>query len=447
MSVVEIEKSEEQTPGAGESMRAFLIIWIGQMFSVLGSALTTFGIGVWLFERTHTATSFTLMALAMGIPSMIMMPVAGALVDRWDRRVALIVSEVGAGATSLILATLVLLKLVQPWEIYGLMALSATFGTLAWPAMSAAVTMLVPKQHLGRANSLLMFNQAISGVLGPVIGGVFMVMGGLASLVIADVVSFAICVVCLSLVRVPKPVRTVEHVEQHFFKEAFYGWTYIKERPGLMGLVTYFMTVNFVGGVAGVLFMPLALTFFTADVAGRVSGASGIGMILGTVVMAAWGGFKKRVNGVLGIGIISALTTEIMILPPSAFLLTAVSFTFMFWMPIVNTSSQSIWQSKVAPDVQGRVFAIRSMIAQFMQPLAFGVAGPLADHVFTPGMMPGGALAPTFGPLIGTGPGAGIRLIFVLMGAISASVAALKFLNPHIRNVETELPDFVKQAA
>ncbi len=428
-------------------MRTFLVIWAGQLFSVLGSALTTFGIGVWIYTQTHSATGFALMSLAFSVPSVLMMPVAGALVDRWNRRIALIVSEVGAGASSLILAILVLTHHIQLWQIYALVGVSAVFGTLAWPAMSAAVAMIVPKRHLSRANSLLLFNQAISGVLGPIIGGVAMVAGGLASLVIADVISFAICVGCLSFVRIPSPVRSIEHVEQHFFKEAFYGWTYIRARPGLLGLVSYFMMLNMLGGISGVLFTPLALTFFNADVAGRVMGAGGIGMILGTVVMAVWRGFRKRIYGVLGVGIVAALTALFLVFPPTAFLLTAVSFAFMFWMPMVNTSSQAIWQSKVAPDVQGRVFAIRSMIAQVMQPLAFGIAGPLADKIFTPGMMPGGSLANVFGPIVGTGAGAGIRLILVLMGVVSAVLAAVMLMNRHVRNVESELPDFVKQVA
>ncbi len=445
--VLEDTNKETTETGASDGMRTFFAIWAGHFVSVIGNALTTFGIGVWIFQKTGSATSFSLLFLAYSLPAVVVSPIAGALVDRWSRRRALLVSEAGAGLSSLLLATLVLMGKLQLWHIYTLVTIGATFATLSWPAVSAVISLLVAKRNLARANSMIGFNDAVANILGPVIGGAVIVAGGLGGLVMADVASFIVSIAVLMVIRIPAPPRSEgEHHDHTFWRDVAYGWHYIRERAGLRGLLSFFMLTNFLGSFAYGLFTPLLLTFYRADLVGRISGCAGLGMISGTIVMATWGGFKKRVRGIMLAGTGSAIALMCMVLPPNPILFGALIFLAVFWGPIGGTSSQAIWQSKVAPDVQGRVFAIRRMIAAGMTPLSFMLAGPLADKVFTPGMMPGGALAGTFGLLIGTGEGAGIRLIFLLAGAGSMITAVVLMLNPHVRRVETELPDFSREA-
>lgn len=435
------EVKPDAPPASG--MRTFLAIWGGHMVSVLGSALTNFGVGVWVYKTTGSATGFGFLMLAYGLPGVVLSPFAGVLVDRWNRRTALLVSEAGAGFSSLLLAIVVLVGHPQLWQIIGLIGLSSCFATLAWPAMSAAITQLVPKDSLSRANSLVLFNQAISEVLGPVIGGMMMAFGSLGTLVIADVSSFAISLGVLALIRVPSAPITDHHAAgEPMLKQAAYGWHYIRARPGLFGLLTVFTMINFLGGVLGVAATPLFLSFFRADVVGRISGMGGIGMICGTVIMAVWKGPKRKVFGVLGgIMLAGAILTGVAV-PPNPVAYGLVLFLAMLCMPMINTSSQAIWQSKVAPDVQGRVFSIRRVIAQCAFPMAVLVAGPLADKVFGPAMMKEGSLAGTFGPLLGTGPGAGLRLMILALALGHVLAAGLVLLNPRVRHVESELPDF-----
>jgi hypothetical protein len=165
-------------------------------------------------------------------------------------------------------------------------------------------------------------------------------------------------------------------------------------------------------------------------------------MLLGTLVMSAWGGPKRRVHGVLGFMILSGLFTMLLGLRPSIPLMAAAGFGIMFTLPIINASSQAIWQSKVAPDVQGRVFSIRRMIAWSTTPLAYILAGPLVDKIFKPLLLEGGPLANSLGRIIGVGPGRGTGLLFILIGLLTIlAVLVWGYLNPRVRLLEDELPD------
>jgi hypothetical protein len=242
---------------------------------------------------------------------------------------------------------------------------------------------------------------------------------------------------------VPKPKRSQAGKEGQgsIWKEALFGWTYISARAGLLGLLLIFAVFNFVSGMIQPLIMPMLLDMTSPEMLGYLVSIVGVGMLLGTLVMSAWGGPRRRIHGVLGFLMLSGFFGALLGVSPLIPVIAVAGFGLMFTMPIINGSSQAIWQSKVDPDVQGRVFAVRRMIAWSMIPLAYIVAGPLADRVFIPLLLEGGALADSVGQVIGVGPGRGTGLMFIVTGLISIAVAALGYLNPHVRNVEDELPD------
>jgi MFS family permease len=261
--------------------------------------------------------------------------------------------------------------------------------------------------------------------------------------ILIDVATFIFAVMTLLLVRVPHPPATTEKKtgKGSLWREVIYGWTYLKARPGLMGLLVFLATVNFFWGMLAVLLTPMVLSFTSADALGVIISVAGLGMLAGSLVMTAWGGPQRRIFGVLGFEMFSAVSFVLMGWQPSAWLIALGAFTAHFAIAIILASNQALWQSKVAPEVQGRVFATQQMVAQATRPLAYLIAGALADYVFNPWLMPGGMLAGSVGPFIGIGPGRGIALLFVVMGVIKFGVVLAGFLNPHIRQVEDELPD------
>jgi MFS family permease len=248
------------------------------------------------------------------------------------------------------------------------------------------------------------------------------------------------------LVFIPKPKVTQAGQEGsgNIFKEASYGFWYILRRPSLLGLQIVFLTGNFLVGITLAVQVPmiLASTGNNELALASVNSAGAVGGVVGGLLMSAWGGPKRLVHGVLlGWALSSLFGTTLMGFGNSIPVWAVASFIGVMFVPIINGSNQAIWQAKVAPDVQGRVFSIRRLIAWFVSPLAMLIAGPMADFVLEPAMMADGALAGTFGWLVGTGPGAGMSLMFIFMG-LSATVVTLgAYAFPVIRDAEILLPD------
>jgi MFS family permease len=426
-------------------MRTFFVIWSGQLVSTIGSGLTGFALGVWIYQETGSVTLFAMNLLAVAIPNLLISPVAGALVDRYDRRWMMILSDTGAGLSTLAIAILYMTGNLEVWNIILATALNAAFSTFQWPAYSAVTSLLVPKAQLGRAGGMVQIGEAISNLLAPAAAGALFVTVGLGGVIAIDFATYLFAVLTLLVVRVPSPEKSAagEEGRGSIWKEAFYGWSYISARAGLLGLLLIFAALNFFTSLIFPLITPMILDMTSADVLGYLFSIIGVGMLVGTLIMSVWGGPKRRIHGVLGFLMISGFFISLLGISPLIPVLAVAGFLIMLTMPIINGSSQAIWQSKVDLDVQGRVFSVRRMIAMSMTPLAYIIAGPLADRVFNPLLVEGGALVDTVGQLIGVGPGRGTGLMFIFIGGISVLVAAAGYLSPRVRNIEDELPDAV----
>jgi predicted MFS family arabinose efflux permease len=433
------------SPPVSRRWQVFLLIWFGQSISLLGSGLTGFAMGVWVYQRTGSATLFTLIAFFSVVPFVIFSPIAGALVDRWDRRWALILSQIGSSITPLTLILLVAFGRSEIWPIYLIVAISAIFRAILIPAFSAVTTLLVPKEQFGRASGLVQIAFGIQQLLAPLLAGVLLGLIGLQGIFLIDVITFIFAMGTLLIVRIPRPETTAEGVAARgsLLSESLYGWKYILARPGLFGLLLFFAANNFLMGTIIVLSTPLILSFATAAVLGTVISAAGSGTLIGSVLMGIWGGPKRRIHGVLATMLLSGLCMIVAGLAPSAVLIGGAAFFFACGLPIVGGCSQAIWQSKVAPDIQGRVFSTRSMIATAALPFAYLLSGPLADYVFEPLLASQGRLAGSVGRLIGIGPGRGIGLLFIVLGALTILSVGAGYLYPRLRLVEDELPDAI----
>jgi DHA3 family macrolide efflux protein-like MFS transporter len=428
---------------APQGMRTFLTIWVGQLISMLGSGITSFALGVWIFDQTGRATPFALTILFGNLPRILLLPVAGSLADRWNRRWVMILSDVGNALVTISVFALLLFGSLQFWHIYLIVTLGSIFSAFQEPAYTASVTMLVPKKDLSRANGMMQLGQALEMVITPVIAGVLFVAIGLSGILVIDFVTFLVAVGTLLWVRIPQPkLDGHESKKASVWQDAKFGWNYLKARPGLFGLLWYFAMVNFLLNWGGVLVAPMILTRFNAGTLGAIQMFVGLGMLAGGILSSVWAGPKKRITAVIsyiGLALVGMIVAG---LQPSPFFVGAGLFWLMLFVPLASAASQAVFQSKVAPEVQGRVFSIRGMISRSVMPISFLLAGPLADRVFGPLMDVNGAWANTFlGTLLGTGPGRGIGLMFVISAVTGILVTLLVYANPRIRNIEDELPD------
>ena len=427
-------------------MTGFTVVWIGQVVSLLGTGMTRFALTIWAWQLTGSATALALMGFFSFGPIVLFSPVAGALVDRWNRKLVMMLSDLAAGLATVAIFLLYTTGHLEIWHLYVAGAFAGTFESFQFPAYSAAVTTMVHKKHYARASGMLSLAESISGIAAPALAGLLLVMIGIGGILVIDMVTFVLAILALVAVNIPQPPRTAAGAEGQgsLWQESLYGFRYILDRPSLLGLQLLFFTSNLLATLGFTLLAPmiLARTGSNSVVLGTVESAFGVGGVVGGVLLATWGGPQRRVHGVLLSFVGASLLGQTLmglgqILP----VWIAAAFLSSAFIPILNGSNQAIWQQKVAPDVQGRVFATRRLIAQITAPLAMLLAGPLADFVFEPGMMAGGSLAALFGWLVGTGPGAGMALIFVISGLLGSFIGVVGYLIPTIRNAEDILPD------
>lgn len=427
-------------------MRAFIIIWIGQVVSLLGTAMTQFGFTIWAYEKTGQATSLALIGFFFVLPMVVLSPTAGAIVDRSNRKMLMMVSDLAAGLTTIVQLVLLTTGQLEIWHLYVTAAIAGTFQTFQWPAFAASITLMLPKEQYGRANGMLELANSASGVFAPMLAGVLLGVIGLTGILIIDIITFTFAVGTLLFVYIPQPAQTQAGREGQgsLWTESAYGFRHIWARPSLLGLQLIFAIGNFFATIGYTLIAPmiLARTDNNELMLASVLSAGAIGGVVGGLTMSAWGGPKRRVHGVLGGWVLGSLLGETLLgLGRTLPIWVVASFFFALSAPVINASNQSIWQAKVAPDVQGRVFAVRRLIAWVVVPLAQLVAGPLADQVFEPAMMPWGSLADTFGRLVGVGPGAGMALMLVFSGLAAALVGMSGYAVRDVRDAEEILPD------
>jgi MFS family permease len=427
-----------------------MLIWIGQVFSLLGSAMTGFALTIWAWQATGQATALAMVGFFGFVPVVLLSPVAGALVDRYNRKKIMMLADFAAGVPTVVNLLLYASGSLQIWHLFITLSVSGAFQAFHFPAYSAAVTMMVSKKHYARASGMLSTGEYASGIFAPIVAAALLAIIGIVGIMLIDICSFLFAISLLAFAKIPQPPATESGLKSRgsIWKESAYGFRYIYERRGLLGLQLSFLFFNLFAVLSNVLLAPMILSR-TADnsvVLASVFSAASVGGVAGSVIMSSWGGPKRKMHSLifalcshgaltslLGISLLSA-NYNFVVLMVIAFFNTLVG-------PFANSSSQAIWQSKVAPDVQGRVFATRALIAQISAPVSMLIAGPLADRVFEPAMMPSGGLAATFGGLTYVGPGAGIALLFVITGILCVLIGVFAYLVPAVRNVEDTLPD------
>ena len=424
----------------------FTWLWLGQTISVLGSGLTTFALGVWVYQRTGSVNRFALVALSGAAPAILLAPLLGTVIDRCDRRRVLIASDCGAGLSTLGLALAVSSGGRTLWLLCLLAAGYGTCAAVTSLALAASVPLLVPDLLLGRANGMAQFSSSLAPLLGPLLGGVLLGVVGLLGILMIDFATFGASIGILLWLRLPRlprpaPDRGLPHATGGLLREAALGWTFVRSRSGLLGLLAISALANLAFILVEVLINPLVLSFASSAALGLVLFTAGLGMVGGGLLMAAWGGPRRRVLLLLWL---LALQGAVLLLGgarASLWWIAAAGFFFLAGQAIMAACSQSVWQRKIPPHLAARVLAVRLTLASSTLPAGYLLAGPLADRVFEPLMTPGGALAASLGPLVGVGRGRGIGLFLMVLGVTLLAAAAAAGRIPAIRDVERLLPD------
>lgn len=426
-----------------------LVVWAGQLLSVVGSALTGFVLAVWVYQLTGSATDLSIVFVCATLPGLLIAPVAGVAADRWNRAVVVIVTDtVGAAATATV-GVLLWFDRLEIWHVYVTTAIGAAAAVFHSTTTYTLIPKLVPKRHLGRANGLMQIVYAAT-IAAPVFAGLLLSQLGPEGVIAVDLATFAVGVTTFLAARLPAdvtrppadPAATGSFLRRTAV-DIGAGWRYVWRLPGLFALIVFSGLYDVFFSMAGVLVKPLILGFASPTTLGLLEFLGGAGLFVGGVVMTAWGGPKRRVAGILALTAAGGVVLAAHSLAPSVLLIAIVAPLFLATMPVVGGSTVTLLQTKVEPAMVGRATAALRTAWQASLPVGALGAGVLAEEVFEPSMMDGGALAGVFGPVVGTGPGRGTALVFLLAGAALVLLAVAGASTRSLRRLETDVPDAV----
>jgi len=367
----------------------FFTIWFGQAFSMLGSHLVGFAFVWYLTETTGSATILAIGTLVQILPSVIISPIAGAFVDRWNRKWVMIIFDFITALFTLFVAVLFVFDSAQIWHIYLAMFVRSACGQFQWAALSASTTLMVPKKHLSRVAGANQTLNGIMNILGPALGAFLIAALPMQGVLFIDVATAFFAMVPLLFFTIPQPARngsvaSGESSEKtSVWQDLAQGWRYVVGWPSLMAIIFVAMLVNFLINPAFSL-LPLLVTEhfgMGAYELGFINSAFGVGVVMGGLVLSAWGGFKNRVlTSMVALTLSGAAVLTVGVAPANMYLLALAGVAlFGFLNPMVNGPLFAVMQAKVEPELQGRVFTLLNAGSGLASPLGLIIAGPVAD--------------------------------------------------------------------
>ncbi|MEH0982521.1 non-ribosomal peptide synthetase/MFS transporter [Micromonospora sp. CPCC 205556] len=432
--------ADRVAPTVTPSMGRFLAVSLGQLVSTTGSALTSFALPIWLYTRTGSVADLGLLwALAL-LCGVLTLPLAGALVDRVDRRRIMLAASCVAGALQLILAGLLWSGQLALWQIYALVALSQVAAAFQRIALQSAVPQLVPKRYLGHAMGITQLSNGFALLLMPVLAAGLLAAIELKGILLIDVASYLVAVLTLLCVRFPDTLgwRPREPLPVAIVNGLRYSWNH----RGFRLMLGYFALGNVFLAPALVLATPLVLSFGTVTQVAQVAVAQALGAIAGGTLMTVWGGPRRhRMIGVLIGNLGTAVGCALVGVRPSIVVVTVGLFLMTMAMATAQDIYATIVQVKVPQRYHGRVFALNQTISWSTLPVGFALLAPMATVWFEPMLAPGGTLAGSVGAVIGVGPGRGIGFAYLVFGSVLALITGGGFLIRALRRFDTEVPD------
>jgi len=425
-------------------MISFQLIAAGQLISILGSAMSNFAIGIWIWKTTGKATPFSIISVAFVFPGLLFTPIAGVLVDRWPRKWSLIFPAVISSIIMGFLLYLFWTNQVRLEYIYAGAFVMGIANSFEFPAFTSLITVMLSKEEYVKGNGYMALIESAPGILAPILAGILVTFLGIPGILLVDIVTFIIVIVVIMKTHIPSVTLEISKQSYHFIqiaKEAWEGFLFIGSRKPLLYLLLMWFFLNFFGGFSRTLFTPyiLAKTNNNTVFLGIVNSAFGIGGILAAVLLMIWKGPKKKINGLLGGVLISFSATFFFAFCQNIVQFVSMALIGSFSMTFAFTFSQAIWQTKTPIQLQGRVFSARKIIAQIAEPISMGISGPLVDYVLFP-LIKNNPVLPFW---LGTGKANALALSILFGGTLCLFTVIFAISNKKIQQIESVIPDQV----
>lgn len=412
-----------------QSFPRYIAMWIGQALSLLGTQVVQFAIIWWLTITTESATVLAIASLFGMLPNLIIGPFVGPLVDRWNRRLTMLVADGTVALITLGLAILFFADLVEPWHVYAALFLRSAIGSFHAPAMNASTALMVPERHLTRVQG---FNQILNGGLNIVaapIAAALLAFMSIGQMVLIDVVTALFAILPLLFIAVPQPPKKLEQsgdMVRDYFNDLAGGFRYVWRWTGLMILMGMVAMVNLLISPAMSL-LPLHVTQHFGGgewELATLQAAFSVGVIVGGLLLGAWGGFTRKMHtSLMGLAGLGAGVILLGLLPTNGFWVAVGGMAFGgIAIAMTNGPIMAVFQAVIAPEVQGRVFNLTGALSTGMIPLGMIMAGPLADRF-------------------------GTNVWFLAAGGACLTVAIISLFVPAVMSLEDYRPEVVEDAA
>ncbi len=422
--------------------KTFLIICFGQLISIFGTTMTQFALGIWVFQKTGEAGAYAVLgAVYLGI-MILFGPFSGILVDRWNRKLVLIISDLMAGVLTILIFLLFHFDKMEVIYLFIITGITGVFSSFQWIAFSTTIPLLVKTQNLTRANSVLGLVESLATIIAPISAAILLPVVNISGILIIDIITFILAVSGLFLIAVPNNIQDDQSRTNSYLSDFTSGWKYLLKKKDLVILQLYLFSSNFFSGlIQGVLF-PMILIYTNNDelIVGQVGSALGLGALAGGILISIWGGPKNLIKGTL-IGLFLGHIAGLLLLGNGNTIYTWIigAFILTLFSPLASNCVQSIWQKKVETTMQGRVFGIRRLISGPATPLGMITGGFLADKIFEPYMQSNDLFKFIFGRIVGTSHGSGMSLVILLAAIFGSITVSSGFMSKRLMNIEKNI--------
>ncbi|MGX4583938.1 MFS transporter [Paenibacillus chitinolyticus] len=419
----------------GGAFGKFILLWSGQLVSAIGSGLTSFGLGVYIYQQTGQASAMALVTLLAFMPSLLLSPVTGVLADRYDRRILMVLGD-SLSAIGLVFILICLLNgEAQLWQICVGVTLSSVFSSLLDPSYKATVTDLLTEEQYTKASGFVQVAGSAKYLISPALAGFLLIVSDVKLLLIIDICTFFVTVASTLAVRRGLASKKSEQTGS-FMREFKEGWRAISSNRGVLVLVIMTSVMTFFLGFIETLIMPMILAFSDSSVLGTLETIIALGMLVSSVLIGMVR-IKRDFVKILSLSLFwEGIFMAVFGLRENIILLGISGFLFFAMLPFVNTSLDFLVRTNIDKSVQGRAWSLIGLVSQLGFIVAYMLSGVLADYVFTPLLIDGGELAGSVGRIIGTGSGRGTGLLIIIAGILLSVASVILYNLKSIKRLE-----------
>ena len=417
-------------------IKKFLLLWITQSLSTLGSSMTNFALVIWSFETEGSAFTTALLSVSSYAPYVLMSIFAGALSEKWNKKKIMLVGDAFAALCTACVLSLMKTKRLEIWHLYIINALNGLMNTFQQPAADVAVSLLTPEKYYQRVGGLKAFSYSVNSFLAPVFAAALMSTAGMEFVIVFDLLTFTIAFLTLALfIKIPNK-DVGEEIKESILKSAGDGIRFLRNNRGILDLILFLAAINFTASVFNAALPALLLNVGGEKAYGYVNAVSGIAMLVGSIIVTAMPEPKSRIKVICN-SLLLAMSTENFILALGNGIPIWCAGAAVAWIgiPVMNANMDVVLRRNIPIQMQGRVYSARNTLQFFTIPLGYIIGGILVDRVFEPfmtGMPDNSALALIFG----SEKGSGAAFLLLFLGIIGVITCVIFRKDKHIWDLE-----------